>query len=76
MHCVIKRNAIPSLVWAEVPGVNVSKGSIYALLLWLLLNSNGPNNNQSRRLVGLTETQLTTQEMHCASWCLACDHTQ
>ena len=82
MHYVIKRNATPSLIRAEAPGANVSKGGIYALLLWLLLNSNDSSNNQSRHLVGPTETQLTTCEKRrpnvtrCASQCLVRDRMQ
>jgi len=51
-----------SLIQAEAPVANVSKDGIYALLLWLLLNSNDTSNNQSRHLIGPTEAQLTTRE--------------
>ena len=82
MCYVIKQNVTPSLMPAEMPGVNFSQGGIYALLLWLLLNSNDTSNDQSRHLVGLTETQLMTREnrrpsvTRCAGRCSARDRTQ
>jgi len=58
-------------------GVNISKGGIYALVLWLVLNWNDTSNNQSRHLVGPTEMQLTIHEnrqpniTRCTGQCLA-----
>ena len=82
MCYVIKQNVTASLIPAEVPGVNFSKSGIYALLLRLLLNLNDTSSDQSRHLVGPTETQLMTHEnrrlsvTRCAGRCSARDCTQ
>jgi len=58
MRYVITWNVTASLIVAEVlqsmtqfQNANVSKDSIYTLLLWLLFNPNDTSNNENRHSV-------------------------